>query len=381
MKTVFNKFLFAGTILLVVLAGCQKNIPQAVLTPPSPSLLTASSSTLVLDSTNAATTTALTLTWPAVNFGAQVAVTYILQIDSVNDNFAKPVTVNLATGLAMSYSAASLNSLALSLGLVPTVSGVITARVAANVNQSTGTASTVATVYSNAVNLTITPYSTIAKALYPVPANLFLVGNATPGGWANPVPVPTQQFTPIDANTFGIVVQLTGGDSLLFLPVNGDWSHKYAVAGTPNPAGGAFVPDAPHNMAGPVSSGLYKIIVDFVKGTYAITPAVAGDIPTNLYLIGDATAAGWTNPVPVPSYQFTQISSGEFKITIALLNTGSYLFLPVNGDWTNKYGGAAATGGPLLYDGTVPNSNTPPPAASGTYTIDVNFFSNQYTVK
>jgi hypothetical protein len=236
------------------------------------------------------------------------------------------------------------------------------------------------------LSLTVTPYSTKPKAIYPVPANLYLVGSATPGGpatgWNNPVPVPTQQFTQIDDNTFGIVIQLLGGQQFLLLPVNGDWSHKYAVtSSSPAPGGGAFVPDAPNNMNGPTASGLYKIIVDFVKGTYTITAASPGDVPTNLYLVGDATAGGWANPVPVPSQQFTQISSGEFKITIPLLSTGSYLFLPVNGDWTNKYGGASATGGALLANSAVPSSNTPGPGTAGSYTIDVNFFSNTYSVK
>ena len=94
-------------------------------------------------------------------------------------------------------------------------------------------------------------------------------------GWNNPVPVPTQKFTKIDETSFGIVIQLIGGKEFLLLPVNGDWSHKYAVSGTANPAGGAFVPDANNNMAAPAIRGLYKIIADFVvKGTYTITPAV-----------------------------------------------------------------------------------------------------------
>jgi hypothetical protein len=385
MKTIFNSCLIGLTGLLVVLAGCQKNLPHATLTAGTTSL-TASASSLVLDSTGGGSKMAVTLNWPAVNFGTPVVVTYTLQIDTLNDNFAKPVNVNLATGLTMSYTMGALNTLALSMGLAPAVAGQLQVRVAADVNQSTGAASKVSTVYTNVVSLTVTPYSTIPQPIYPVPPALFLVGSATPGGpatgWNNPVPVPTQQFTQIDPNTFGIIINLIGGQQFLLLPVNGDWSHKYAVtASSPSPAGGPFVPDAANNMNGPTTSGLYQIIVDFVKGTYTITPAVAGAIPTNLFLVGDATAGGWANPVPVPSQQFTQISSGEFNITIPLLATGSYLFLPVNGDWTNKYGGAGATGGALLFDAAVPGSNTPGPGVAGTYTIDVNFFNNTYSVK
>src|SRR5579864_8837464 len=119
MKTIFfNKFMITSAALLVVLAGCKKNIPTATLTPGT-TQLTASSSTLVLDSANAAGTTAVTLSWPAVNFGAQVSVTYTLQIDSVNGNFSKPTALNMNGSLSKTFSEADLNTLALSLGLAP----------------------------------------------------------------------------------------------------------------------------------------------------------------------------------------------------------------------------------------------------------------------
>ena len=70
----------------------------------------------------------------------------------------------------------------------------------------------------------------------------------------------------------------------------------------------------------------------------------------------------------------------EFKITIPLEATGSYLFLPLNGNWDHKFGGASATGGTLLVDNAVPGSNTPGPGEAGTYSINVNFFTMQYSV-
>jgi len=388
MKKTLNIFLSLGTFILLFCA-CKKEQDNPVLTINQGSFttagLTASPTTLILDSVNAANKTALTFSWPAIDFGATLAVTYTLQIDSVNGNFAKPLNITLTNAFSKTYSVADFNTLATTYGVLPTVAGKIRARVKVDVNQSTGAATTVPTVYSNVLDITVTPYSTKPVPKYPVPIGIYLVGSATPGGdatgWNNPVPVPTQKFTKIDETSFGIVIQLIGGKEFLLLPVNGDWSHKYAVSGTANPAGGAFVPDANNNMAAPVTSGLYKIIVDFVKGTYTITPAVAGSIPTNLYIVGDATTGQWNNPVPVPSQQFTQISSGEFEISIPLTAGKSYLFLPLNGDWAHKYGGAAKAGGALLFDSAVPGSNTPAPDASGTFKINVNFFSNAYTVK
>ncbi len=237
-------------------------------------------------------------------------------------------------------------------------------------------------VYQIVVNFQTNTYTVTAV---PVPSNLYIVGDATVGGWSNPVPTPSQQFTQIDAVSFGIITNLTAGKSYLFLPLNGDWTHKYggATDGTESGGGALLADDAVpgSNTPAPSTTGLYEIIVNFATNSYTVTPYNGVPLPTNLYIVGDATAGGWNNPVPVPSQQFTQISNAEFKITLPLTAGKSYLFLPLNGDWTNKFGGSTATGGPLLYDGDVPSSNTPAPASGGTYTIDVNFISDTYTVQ
>ena len=220
----------------------------------------------------------------------------------------------------------------------------------------------------------------------PVPANLFIVGDATPGGWSNPVPTPSQQFTPIDNVSYGIVINLTAGKSYLFLPVNGDWSHKYggATNGTAS-GGGVLLADGAvpgSNTPAPSTSGLYLIVVNFATNSYTVTPYTG---PSNLYIVGDATAGGWNNPVPTPSQQITQTGNAEFQLTISLTSGKSYLFLPVNGDWSHKFGGStdgtSSSGGILLADGAVPGSNTPAPASSGTYTIKVNFITMRYKVQ
>ena len=230
---------------------------------------------------------------------------------------------------------------------------------------------------------TVTPFT--AK----VPTNLFIVGDATPGGWSNPVAVPSQQFTQLDAVTFGIVINLTAGGSYLLLPINGDWNLKYAVANSSLSglsAGGTFgYYDSANNtiynsnIPGPSTTGNYIIIANFETNTFTVTPYTGvTPVPTNLYIVGDATAGGWNNPVPVPSQQFTRVGLTDFQLTLPLSSTGSYLFLPVNGDWSNKYGGTSATGGPILYDNSVPSSNTPGPAVTGNYLVDVNFATGVY---
>jgi hypothetical protein len=230
-------------------------------------------------------------------------------------------------------------------------------------------------VYKIVVNFQTNTYTVTPL---PLPTNLYIVGDATPGGWSNPVPTPSQQFSKIDNFTFAIAINLTAGKSYLFLPVNGDWSHKYGGATDGTSSAGVLLADGDvpgSNTPAPGTSGMYTIVVNFATNSYTVTP-----MPTNLYIVGDATPGGWNNPVPTPSQQFTQIDNFSFGIVINLTAGNSYLFLPVNGDWTHKYGGSSATGGTLLADGAVPGSNTPAPATSGLYSIVVNFATNTYTV-
>ena len=235
-------------------------------------------------------------------------------------------------------------------------------------------------LYSIVVNFQTGTY-TVTPLTNTIPTNLFIVGDATDGGWANPVPTPSQQFTRIDGASFGAVVNMTAGKSYLFLPVNGDWSHKFGGASA---TGGALLADVSvpgSNTPAPSTSGYYQIIVNFQTNTYTVTPYL-GPVPppSGLFIVGDATAGGWNNPVPTPSQQFTRISLTDYQLTVALTAGKGYLLLPVNGDWSHKFGGSSATGGTILADGAVPSSNTPAPAVSGNYLIDVNFLTGQYTL-
>jgi len=238
-------------------------------------------------------------------------------------------------------------------------------------------------VYHIVVNFQTNTYTVTAV---PVPDKLYIVGDATTGGWTNPVPIPSQQFTKIDAVSFGMITHL-GAGSYLFLPVNGNWDHKFGGSTDGTASGGGVlladnaVPGS--NTPAPSASGLYKIIVNFATNSYTVTPYTSA-IPSDLYIVGDATAGGWDNPVPVPAQKFTRISNAEFRLTLPLIGGKSYLLLPLNGNWDHKYGGSSdGTAGPatLLADGDVPGTNTPAPSVSGTYTIDVNFITNTYTVK
>ncbi len=120
---------------------------------------------------------------------------------------------------------------------------------------------------------TTTPYEgTLAT-------DIFIVGNATPGadatGWNNPVPVPSQQFTRINASLFEITMPLIANKTFLLLPVNGSWDHKYGGLGNNNSnnvSGDDFKYDG-SDLKAPAETGNYKISINFAASN---TPGASG---------------------------------------------------------------------------------------------------------
>lgn len=331
-------------------------------------LVPSSTQPLVLTVANA-TSKAISFDWNASHYGSNT-INYAIQVDTVGGNFATPQMTKYGDQLTASFTVNELNSIAIAAGVI----GGSTKNVVFRVVSYLGTDYTTPLVYSDPVTINITTF-------IPIPANLYIVGDATPLGWDNtPALSPTQQFTRIDAVSYGIIINLKAGGSYVFVPVSGDWSHKY---GGTSATGGPLLSDNAvpgSNTPGPATTGTYQIIVNFQTGTYAVTP-YTGTVPDNLYIVGDATPLGWNNDAGLaPKQKFTRIDAVSYGMIINLKAGGSYLFLPVAGDWSHKYGGASATGGPLLADNAVPGSNTPAPATSGLYKIIVNFQTMTYSV-
>ncbi len=350
----------------------KSNVITVAMTPyVVPVTLTPSStSPIVLDVSNA-TNTAISFNWNATSYGNNT-IYYALQFDTAGGNFATPQVIKYDNALTSNISVNDLNSAAIAAG----VKGGSTKDVEFRIVAYQGTGYAAPLVYSSVVTINITTFT-------PIPPVLFIIGDATPLGWNNnPGLAPSQQFTRIDAVSYGIVINLTAGGSYLFLPEDqGLWTHKYGGASA---TGGALLADGAvpgSNTPAPATSGTYEIVVNFQTGTYTVT-SVATTIPPVLFIIGDATPLGWNNNSGLsPTQQFTRIDAVSYGIVVNLTAGGSYLFLPEDqGLWTHKYGGTSATGGALLADGAVPGSNTPAPAVTGNYQIIVNFQTNTYTV-
>src|SRR5579871_2893353 len=103
MKTRFLKLMMTAMGLLIAFS-CQKDEVKATIQPSSDVKITlsATNTTLVLDSTAAATTNATSINWGAADFGASVSVTYTLQFDTTN--FSNPVSIVIGNNLAHAFT-------------------------------------------------------------------------------------------------------------------------------------------------------------------------------------------------------------------------------------------------------------------------------------
>lgn len=133
---------------------------------------------------------------------------------------------------------------------------------------------------------------------------------------------------------------------------------------------------------GNTATTVFSNTLDIKATPFALPPKVTPPADGNLYIIGNATAWGWTNPVPVPLHQFTQISETLYELTIDLVGGGAYLLIPTNGQWS-KYNVNDETipgiseGGDFVREG---QKDIPGPAAAGTYKITVDFQRGKFTV-
>ncbi len=377
------KIVFHFAMLVFIFAGCHKVADLTVASNGTP-VTVFSSATTVAPAPADSLKTALTLTWTSPNYAtAPTNYKYIVEIDSTGRNFSKEVT-RVITGVAnpnltTSFTGADLNAILLGYGYAFNAPATMDIRITssyANNNEI---------LRSNIIKVVMSAYKIPPKVAPPASGRLFLVGDATNGGWGNPVPTPSQELDKIDSVTYGGVFDLIGGKQYLILPVNGNWDNKYAVADNSISglsAGGDFGYNLSSNFPGPATSGRYTIMVDFQHGKFTVAPYTQV-MPDSLYLVGDATPGVWNNPVPVPSQQFTRVNSSKFSITVSLTGAKEYLMLPVNGNWDHKFAVADKTvaglsaGGSFGYD---KSDNFPGPTASGTYKIDADFLTYKFLV-
>lgn len=132
------------------------------------------------------------------------------------------------------------------------------------------------------------------------------------------------------------------------------------------------------NSSVPLYSNVIKIV---------ITPYldVVYPVPAKLYITGSATPGDWMagGATELVSQRFTKVSSSKFELNITLSANNSFLFVPVYGDWSNKYGFTGSNN-----TNNVNGDNFKPdggdmkaPAVTRSYKVTVDFKTGKYTVE
>ena len=268
------KSLLGVLVIAVVFSSCTKDENKNYYEGGTNPVLTASSTsalTLLLANKN---NIAVTFSWTNPNYQFTTGISsqdvfYTLQIDTTNSNFTNPLKAEIAISKELSYAmtVGDLNTKLLAMGLLENLPHNVEFRLKATLINST------VPLYSNVVKIIITPYLDV---VYPVPANLYITGSATPASWqcgCGEPPLASQTFTKVTSSKFELNLTLSAGNSYLFLPVYGSWSAKYGGTGASNNSnnvnGDAFKPNGSDLLAPPVTK-LYKITVDFKTGQFTV---------------------------------------------------------------------------------------------------------------
>jgi hypothetical protein len=150
-----------------------------------------------------------------------------------------------------------------------------------------------------------------------------------------------------------------------------------------------LVPGVSHNieirlMASLINSTaiLYSNVIKYAVTPYAIPPVVAPPIDGTLWLTGDATLSGYSNPLPSPydvSQKFTKLSNTLYELTVDFKGGGAYKLIQQQGDWSKQFHmitGGAWDGGDFEQKDSDPGFAGP--AAAGKYKVTVDFQRGKY---
>jgi len=274
-----NKLAILSILLLGLVWSCKKDENRITYDNGTPPVLTSSVTGSIPLSFANKDQQAIKLMWtnPDYQFTTGLNsqnVNYKVEIDTTGSNFTNPArkVISISNDLSLTLTQNDLNDYLLNqLVLVPGMSHNVEIRVTSSL------VTDAIPLKSNVLKFTVTPYAIPPKVTPPASGELYIVGNATPGGdatgWNNPVPVPSQRFTKVNTTFYTLTVPLIADKSYLFLPVNGSWATKYGGIGANNTnnVNEDDFREGGGDLKAPPISGTYKIEVDFQRGKYKLT--------------------------------------------------------------------------------------------------------------
>ena len=339
MKKLIYKLTYL-TALFTLIYSCD-DVERVYYNDAAETVLSLSDNDLVLNEENAANEI-LTLTWTEPDFGFSAAALYSVQIDVQGGDFSNPQIISVGGSFDKTFTVEELNAKLLSLSMLPNEEGVASIRIKATLSEYQE-------IYSNTVNLSVTPYS----SLLDLSTSLGVVGSGTPGGWGNENILDLPFYTTATTNVYVAYVTLRNGE--IKFRNNNDWSENWGDDGADG-----TLDSYGSNIS--VSAGTYKIEVNFSSMTYTMEEYSWG-------IVGSATTNGWGGPDMMLHYNSYQ---DDWKAVVTLAD-GEAKFR-FNNDWAVNYGDDGA-------DGTMEVNGANIAVSAGHYLVTMNLNTQSYTME
>lgn len=284
--------------------------------------------------------------WSEASFGDGIIVNYDIELDLVGDDFDAPAIIGTTTGITQfAASQGVLNTAALATGALPFEATNFQVRIKAYVGDQV--------VYSNAVEIIITPYTTDSPKLF-LRGN-FLNASGYGPDWGDNTNPPFLEGEAFGSTSFeGYIYMNVAAPEFKFIPVASGFDGDYGDADASG-ASGTLSQDELSNIK-LTEAGYYwiKANTDPEILTYSATL-------TAWAVTGSSTPNGW--PDGVPDHDLTYNPDTKVWTTTLTLSAGELKFR-ANDAWDINYGDAGGDGTLDFNDGTNIQVTAP-----GTYLI------------
>ncbi len=272
--------------------------------------------------------------WSAANYGGEVVVTYELEMDLESGDFSNAEILGGTNNtLQLPVTVETLNGKAVALGATPFEATAFKVRVKSSVSGA-------ANMYSNAITITVTPYSTDLPRI------------AVPGahqGWSPEDPnIPQLASSGFGETDYEGYVWLNGEYKFLAPNASGAYAWGNTDWGDDGSFSGILTADGESNCQAP--EGYYRVRANTGTLVYTADPVSWG-------IIGAATPLGWDADTDLTYNPDTK----QLEIASIALVPGPFKFRG-NNAWSNGFDlgtvnedGFLVEGGDLTFDGPAGN--------------------------
>lgn len=286
MKNILKYSLFSALFLTAL--SCSDDDTTMVSTTGAPVLIAPAAGTNIVLDESLPTNPAVTLVWNHANYDVATQVNYTVEVAKVADSEVGEYVMAGAptSNRFLTLNVEELNVAAIAAGLEPFVAGNLSVRVTATLGDAN-----VLPMISNAITITVTPYTAILPNLYIVGA---VQGAYGLNEWDNTTAMPMRYIGDGTTKVFEAYVRVGAGQGFKFIGEQGTWDN-----GNYGTIGGA----QDGNMHNDGGSGDIKVAEADLDGLYYVWVDIDNlkykSVKMNWGIIGDATPGGWGGETPM----------------------------------------------------------------------------------